>query len=101
MGNLMDHFDDDLPERRFDNFQFVEFDKVFAKYPAEKREAAFATHALMEVPEQYQAIQRLGFLRPTRQLPSFRAPAAPCSPPDRSLPSEPWHGLPDGWDAYV
>lgn len=98
--NLMDHFDDKLPGRRFDNFQFVEFNKVFAKYPAEKREAAFATHALMEVPEQYQAIKRLGLLRPKRrQFPASRI--LPCSPPDSSLPSDPWHGLPDGWDSYV
>jgi len=98
---LMDHFDDDLPERRFDNFQFVEFSKVFDKYPAERREAAFATHALMEVPDQYQAVKRLGLLREGRALPTFQEPAKPCSPPDRSSPEDPWSGLPTGWDAYV
>merc|ERR1711881_125213 len=81
---LMDHFDDELPQRRFDNFQFVEFSKVFDKYPAERREAAFATHALMEVPEQYQAIKRLGLLRKGRSLPVFHDPPKPQSPPDRS-----------------
>mmetsp|Transcript_30516 Transcript_30516/g.55528 ORF Transcript_30516/g.55528 Transcript_30516/m.55528 type:complete len:362 (-) Transcript_30516:263-1348(-) len=98
---LMDHFDDDLPERRFDNFQFVEFSKVCDKYPAERREAAFATHALMEVPEQYQAIKRLGLLRPGRALPNFGEPRQPCNPPDRSSPEDPWYGLPAGWDAFV
>merc|ERR1740138_1009255 len=53
--DLMDRFDDELPQRRFDNFQFVEFSRVFDRYPSEKRETAFAIHALMEVPEQYHA----------------------------------------------
>lgn len=95
---LMDRFDDELPQRRFDNFQFVEFSKVFDKYPAERREAAFATHALMEVPEQYRAVKRLGLLRGAS--PNFREPARPCNPPDRSSPEDPWYGLPAGWDAY-
>lgn len=98
---LMDHFDDDLPQRRFDNFQFVEFNKVFQKYPAERRETAFATHALMEVPEQYRAVKRLGLLREGRALPKFRATADACNPPDCSSPEDPWHALPAGWDAYV
>jgi len=98
---LMDHFDDDLPERRFHNFQFVEFSKVFDKYPAERRDAAFATHALMEVPDQYRAVKRLGLLREGRSIPLFREPPKPCSPPDRSSPEDPWYGLPTGWDAYI
>lgn len=97
---LMDRFDDELPERRFDNFQFVEFSKVFDKYPAERRETAFATHALMEVPEQYRAVKRLGLLRKGSAPPNFREPARPLNPPDRSSPEDPWHGLPAGWDAY-
>lgn len=98
--DLMDHFDDELPQRRFDNFQFVEFSKVFDKYPAERQEAAFATHALMEVPDQYRAVKRLGLLREGRPLPRFSAPREPCNPPDRSSPEDPWHSLPSGWDAY-
>ena len=34
----MEQFDDELPHRKFDNFQFVEFNSVFHKYPAERRE---------------------------------------------------------------
>jgi len=98
---LMDRFDDDLPERRFDNFQFVDFHKVFDKYPAERRETAFATHALMEVPDQYRAVKRLRLLQDGRSMPSFKAPPKPCSPPDRSNPEDPWHGLPAGWDAFI
>lgn len=99
--DLMNHFDDDLPQRRFDNFQFVEFSKVFTRYPSERREAAFATHALMEVPDQYRAVKRLGLLREGRELPSMRTVPVACNPPDRSGPADVWHGLPAGWDAYV
>merc|ERR1711975_13596 len=53
--NLMDHFDDNLTQRRFDNFQFVEFSKIFEKNSDDRRETIFATHALMEVPDQYRA----------------------------------------------
>jgi len=58
----MNEFDDELPQRRFDNFQFVELAEVFKKYSPEAAEAAFAVHALMEVPDQYREIKRLGLL---------------------------------------
>merc|ERR1719235_178783 len=80
--DLMEKFDDELPERRVDNFQFVEFNSVFRKYPKERREAAFATHALMEVPQQYQAVKRLGLLRKGPVLSRFPAPKTPLDPPD-------------------
>lgn len=79
--DLMDKFDDELPQRRFDNFQFVDFNTVFHKYPEERREAAFACHALMEVPDQYQAIKKFRLLREGRRLPAFAPPPAPRKPP--------------------
>eukprot|EP00210_Caulerpa_lentillifera_P001462 g1403.t1 len=58
----MRQFDDDIPQRSWDNFQFVQFDKLF-KYPPkaseENRQANFALHALMEIPEQYKLCERL------------------------------------------
>ncbi|KXZ45622.1 hypothetical protein GPECTOR_52g24 [Gonium pectorale] len=66
--DLMKDFDDALPQREFDNFQFVNFTDVVSQTPGsgdaarQRREALFALRALMEVPEQYQAIQRLGLL---------------------------------------
>jgi len=60
---LMEEFDDELPERVFDNFQFVDFNKVVNSVPEGKNvDAAFACAALMEIPEQYQLIKQLGYL---------------------------------------
>ncbi|KYQ90120.1 hypothetical protein DLAC_08704 [Tieghemostelium lacteum] len=58
--SVMERFDDDLPERQFDNFQFVPFNKVMAK--AENREVDFAVASLQEIPEQFQAIRKLGLI---------------------------------------
>ncbi|KEH38212.1 E3 ubiquitin-protein ligase RGLG2-like protein [Medicago truncatula] len=52
----MEKFDDKLPTRDFDNFQFVNFTKIMSKNTSEtEKEAAFALAALMEIPFQYKA----------------------------------------------
>merc|ERR1712107_38021 len=78
--HTMDDFDDSLPQRKFDNFQFVDFNTVFTKYPEERREAAFATQALMEVPDQFQMVKRFGYMKRTR-LPHFSPLPPPLGPP--------------------
>ncbi|CAK9179672.1 unnamed protein product [Ilex paraguariensis] len=59
----MKKFDDKIPARDFDNFQFVNFTAIMSKEttPSEK-EAAFALAALMEIPIQYKATTELGLL---------------------------------------
>ncbi|KAJ6733659.1 COPINE FAMILY PROTEIN 1 [Salix koriyanagi] len=56
----MQKFDDNIPHREFDNFQFVNFTKIMLdNTEASKKETAFALAALMEIPFQYKATQRL------------------------------------------
>lgn len=68
--DLMRKFDDDLklsnrlPPRKFDNFQFVDTHNIIPLYKniSKVREAELARHILMEIPEQYECIKRLGLL---------------------------------------
>lgn len=55
----MFEYDDGLPRRKFDNLQFVNFHNTVAR---SKHETVFALHALMEIPDQFKAIQQLGLL---------------------------------------
>ena len=48
-------FDDNLPDRKFDNFQFVRAD-------GHRSDASFALAALMEIPEQFKIIRAMGLL---------------------------------------
>ncbi|XP_075637105.1 uncharacterized protein LOC142609407 isoform X2 [Castanea sativa] len=59
----MKNFDDKIPQREYDNFQFVNFTAIMSKVvtPSEK-ETAFALAALMEIPLQYKAAMELGIL---------------------------------------
>jgi hypothetical protein len=58
--DLMVEFDDKLPERAFDNFQFVPFHDTMIK--AENRQVTFSIAALQEIPEQYTMIKQLSYL---------------------------------------
>lgn len=51
----MKKFDDALPDRLFDNFQFVEYEK-------QESDVNFACAALQEIPEQYRTIKQRGLL---------------------------------------
>lgn len=64
----MQKFDDELPQRKFDNFQFVDFTKfsTLMRGASEKDKkiaaCAFKMCALMEIPAQYRAIRELKML---------------------------------------
>eukprot|EP01012_Entosiphon_sulcatum_P011071 TRINITY_DN1662_c4_g1_i1.p2 TRINITY_DN1662_c4_g1~~TRINITY_DN1662_c4_g1_i1.p2 ORF type:complete len:304 (-),score=74.90 TRINITY_DN1662_c4_g1_i1:189-1100(-) len=60
----MEEFDDRVARRRFDNFQFVEYNGVQA---ARNADVQFALRALMEIPQQYAAIKQLGLLGTTAE----------------------------------
>ncbi|XP_052764517.1 uncharacterized protein LOC128206227 [Mya arenaria] len=55
--DMMKDFDDNLPARKFDNFQFVGFTK--AKQGVRNPDVAVALAALMEIPDQYMYIKKL------------------------------------------
>jgi len=60
---LMREFDDQLPARTFDNFQFVEWHDVVSRASSCKNpEAAIATAILQEIPDQYRIIRSLNML---------------------------------------
>lgn len=71
--DLMDHFDDAIPHRRFDNWQSVVVSDSLAKrggsleYCPPAAEAQFALDALMEVPDQYRFINQLGLMGRSQQ----------------------------------
>jgi hypothetical protein len=64
----MEHYDDNLRRRKFDNFQFVEFNKTkIGKNP----DINFAISALQEVPYQYQYIKKKKLLNMPKKLPKI------------------------------
>lgn len=65
--DMMKEFDDNIPARDFDNFQFVNFTEIMAKnVPQSRKETEFALAALMEIPAQYKATMELGLLGGTK-----------------------------------
>lgn len=79
--DTMRAFDDALPERAFDNLQFVEFSAIrCAADGAYDRD--FALACLQELPQQFLAAQRLGLVgAPSRELPAALSGMPPVDPP--------------------
>jgi len=55
--DTMREFDDRLPQRKFDNFQFVPFYETMLKHKG--NEILFARDVMMEIPEQFKTIKAL------------------------------------------
>ncbi|KAK9266676.1 hypothetical protein L1049_001047 [Liquidambar formosana] len=83
----MKSFDDKIPAREFDNFQFVNFTDIMAKdsTPSEK-EAAFALAALMEIPIQYKATIEYNLLGRVTGKAKKIVPRPPPAPYSRREP---------------
>ncbi|XP_039133706.1 E3 ubiquitin-protein ligase RGLG2-like [Dioscorea cayenensis subsp. rotundata] len=80
---MMKEFDDNIPNRLFDNFQFVNFTEIMVKkIPQNRKETEFALAALMEIPLQYKATIELGILGRNFGTKSQKSAALP--PPNAS-----------------
>ncbi|KAH8492934.1 hypothetical protein H0E87_022258 [Populus deltoides] len=61
--DMMKEFDDNIPARAFDNFQFVNFTEIMSKnMDRPRKEAEFSLAALMEIPSQYKATLELNIM---------------------------------------
>ncbi|KAK1350627.1 hypothetical protein POM88_054662 [Heracleum sosnowskyi] len=82
--DMMMQFDDNIPTRAFDNFQFVDFIEIMSKnVPIFQKETEFALAALMEIPSQYKAT--LDFQLLSNQRNTTRRNAAYTEQPYNSL----------------
>lgn len=76
--DMMREFDDNIPARAFDNFQFVNFTELMSKnMDPSRKEAEFALSALMEIPSQYKATLELNILGASRGKGVDRVPLPP------------------------
>ncbi|CAG2245946.1 RGLG [Mytilus edulis] len=58
--DIMEDYDDFLPNRKFDNFQFVNYHSVTSK--TKNPDASLALNVMMEIPHQYKIIKALDYL---------------------------------------
>ncbi|KAI5057607.1 hypothetical protein GOP47_0027994 [Adiantum capillus-veneris] len=79
--DMMEEFDDNIPHRAFDNFQFVNFTEIMSRsIPLQQKETAFALAALMEIPTQFRACVALQLLnRHTERVPDVDPLPPPVS----------------------
>ncbi|BAT79445.1 E3 ubiquitin-protein ligase RGLG2-like [Vigna umbellata] len=76
--DMMKQFDDNIPARAFDNFQFVNFTEIMSKnMDRSRKETEFALAALMEIPSQYKATIELNILGTRRGKDIDRVPLPP------------------------
>lgn len=97
--DMMKEFDDNIPARAFDNFQFVNFTEIMSKnMEPSSKETAFSLAALMEIPSQYKATLELNILGASRGKdadrvllppPLYGAASFAASKPSRSCSFQP------------
>ncbi|CAD6262197.1 unnamed protein product [Miscanthus lutarioriparius] len=85
--DMMQGFDDAIPMRAFNNFQFVNFSEIMSRETAKSRnEAALAFEVFSKVPLQFKAAMELGISGRNLPVSPGRAPRAP---PDEVIPRTP------------
>ncbi|PSR89480.1 E3 ubiquitin-protein like [Actinidia chinensis var. chinensis] len=109
--DMMREFDDNIPARAFDNFQFVNFTEIMSQnVDRSRKEAAFALSALMEIPSQYRATLEFGLLSASQGKAIERVPLPPprygsasfsTPKPSRSSSFHPSARSSDRHDAYL
>jgi E3 ubiquitin-protein ligase RGLG len=76
--DMMRQFDDNIPARAFDNFQFVNFTEIMSKnVPQSRKDTEFALASLMEIPSQYKATLELQILGRRRGKMPDKVPLPP------------------------
>ncbi|XP_020581011.1 E3 ubiquitin-protein ligase RGLG5-like [Phalaenopsis equestris] len=76
--DMMKEFDDNIPTRSFDNFQFVDFTEIMSRnINLTRKDTEFALAALMEIPSQYNAALELGILGRRSSKSPERVPLPP------------------------
>ncbi|XVF16310.1 hypothetical protein REPUB_Repub10bG0020300 [Reevesia pubescens] len=76
--DMMKEFDDNIPSRAFDNFQFVNFTEIMSKNIASsQKETEFALAVLMKIPSQYKATIELNILGGQKGKVPKRVPLPP------------------------
>ncbi|KAJ4836923.1 E3 ubiquitin-protein ligase rglg4 [Turnera subulata] len=93
----MKKFDDKIPARDFDNFQFVNFTAIMSSNSTSTAtETAFALAALMEIPLQYKAAVEFGLIGRSTGRAKKIVPRPPPVPYSRRAPPprEPSHDSP-------
>ncbi|KAK9937327.1 hypothetical protein M0R45_014125 [Rubus argutus] len=81
----MKNFQDKIPARKFDNFQFVNFTEIMSgDSPPSEKEATFAFEALKKTPTQYKAAVELGLIGGVTGKSKKNVPHPPSVPPSCS-----------------
>ncbi|CAJ0957629.1 unnamed protein product, partial [Mesorhabditis belari] len=61
--DMMRVFDESLPKRAWDNFHFVEFHEIMKCAQGDEADVKIAVHSLLEIPDQYRCICKLGLVK--------------------------------------
>jgi E3 ubiquitin-protein ligase RGLG len=58
----MEFYAQNLPQRKFENFKFINFHDIVDASKSKNPESAFAMAALSAIPDQYLKVKQLGYI---------------------------------------